>query len=55
MSATGGDAVLEHYAALASDALDSLGPEPEVQHRLYRMLKLKVMVVRTGRHGPRCA
>jgi hypothetical protein len=35
------DAVLEHYAALAPEALDSLAPEE--QHHLYRMLRLKVV------------
>jgi site-specific DNA recombinase len=35
------DALLEHYAALAPDALDSLAPEE--RHRLYKMLKLKVV------------
>jgi hypothetical protein len=35
------DALLDHYAALAPDALDSLAPEE--RHRLYRMLRLKVV------------
>jgi chromosome segregation ATPase len=35
------DALLDHYAALAPDALDSLAPEE--QHRLYRMLRLKIV------------
>ena len=35
------DAVLEHYAALAPEALDSLAPEE--RHHLYRMLRLKVV------------
>jgi hypothetical protein len=37
------DALLDHYAALAPDALDSLAPEE--RHRLYRML----------RHSDHCA
>jgi hypothetical protein len=35
------NAVLEHYAALAPEALDSLAPEE--RHRLYRMLRLKIV------------
>jgi len=35
------DALLEHYAALAPEALDSLAPEE--RHRLYKMLRLKVI------------
>jgi hypothetical protein len=35
------DAVLEHYAALAPEALDSLAPEE--RHHLYRMLRLKAV------------
>ena len=35
------DTVLEHYTTLAPEALDSLAPEE--QHRLYRMLRLKVI------------
>ena len=35
------DALLEHYAALAPDALDSLAPEE--RHQLYRMLRLKAV------------
>ena len=35
------EAVLEHYAALAPEALDSLAPEE--RRRLYRMLRLKVL------------
>jgi site-specific DNA recombinase len=33
--------LLEHYAVLAPDALDSLAPEE--RHRLYKMLKVKVV------------
>jgi hypothetical protein len=40
------DAVLEHYAALAPEALDSLTSE-ERQH-LYKMLRLKVWVAKSG-------
>jgi hypothetical protein len=36
------EAVLESYAALAPEALDSLTPEE--RHRLYKMLKLRVNV-----------
>ena len=35
------DTVLEHYTTLAPEALDSLAPEE--QHRLYRMLRLKIV------------
>jgi hypothetical protein len=35
------DALLDYYAALAPDALDSLAPEE--RHRLYRMLRLKIV------------
>ncbi len=35
------DALLEHYATLAPEALDSLAPEE--RHQLYRMLRLKVV------------
>jgi hypothetical protein len=35
------EAVLEHYAALAPEALDSLAPEE--RHHLYRMLRLKAV------------
>jgi chromosome segregation ATPase len=35
------DALLEHYASLAPEALDSLAPEERYQ--LYRMLRLKVV------------
>jgi hypothetical protein len=40
------DAVLEHYAALAPEALDSLTSEE--RHRLYKMLRLKVWVAKSG-------
>ncbi len=36
------DALLEHYAALAPEALESLTPEE--RHHLYRMLRLEVVV-----------
>ena len=36
------DALLDNYAALAPEALESL--EPAERHRVYRMLKLKVAV-----------
>ena len=36
------DAVVSHYAALASDVLESLGPEE--RRRLYGILGLKVFV-----------
>ena len=40
------DAVLEYYTALAPDALDSLAPEE--RHQLYKMLRLKVFLARSG-------
>jgi hypothetical protein len=40
------DAVLEHYAALAPEALDSLISEE--RHQLYKMLRLKVLVAKSG-------
>lgn len=40
------DAVLEHYAALAPEALDSLTSEE--RHQLYKMLRLKVFVAKCG-------
>lgn len=40
------DAVLEHYTALAPEALDSLTPEE--RHHLYKMLRLKVFVAKGG-------
>jgi hypothetical protein len=40
------DAVLEHYAALAPEALDSLSSEE--RHQLYKMLGLKVWVAKSG-------
>jgi hypothetical protein len=40
------DAVLEHYAALAPEALDSLTSEE--CHQLYKMLRLKVFVAKSG-------
>lgn len=40
------DAVLGYYAVLAPEALDSLGSEE--RHRLYGMLKLKVLVGQNG-------
>jgi hypothetical protein len=40
------DAVLSHYATLAPEALDSLTSEE--RHRLYRMLRLKVWVAKSG-------
>ena len=36
------DALLEHYAAIAPEALDSLTPEE--RHQLYRMLRLEVII-----------
>jgi site-specific DNA recombinase len=36
------DALLENYAALAPEALESL--EPEERHRIYKMLRLRVIV-----------
>jgi hypothetical protein len=38
------EAVLEQYAALAPEALDALSPEQ--RHRLYRMLRLEVLVAK---------
>lgn len=38
--------VLEHYAALAPEALDSLTSEE--RHQLYTMLRLKVWVAKGG-------
>jgi predicted GNAT family N-acyltransferase len=38
--------VLEHYAALAPEALDSLTAEE--LHKLYKMLRLKVFVAKSG-------
>jgi hypothetical protein len=40
------DAVLEHYAALAPEALESLTSEE--RYRLYKMLRLKVWVAKSG-------
>jgi G:T/U-mismatch repair DNA glycosylase len=40
------DAVLDHYAALAPEALDFLTSEE--RHQLYKMLRLKVLVVKSG-------
>jgi hypothetical protein len=40
------DAVLEHYATLAPEALDSLTSEE--RHHLYKMLKLKVWLGKSG-------
>lgn len=40
------EALLEHYARLAPEALDSL--DPEERHQLYKMLKLEVTVDREG-------
>jgi hypothetical protein len=40
------DAVLEHYTALAPEALDSLTTEE--RHQLYKMLRLKVFVAKSG-------
>ena len=36
------DALLEHYAAIAPEALDSLTPEE--RHRPYKMLQLTVII-----------
>ncbi len=41
------DTVVEHYAALAPEALDSL--EPDERHRLYGILRLRVMVGEDGK------
>lgn len=40
------DAVLEHYTAMAPEALDSL--TSEVRHQLYKMLGLKVWMAKSG-------
>jgi hypothetical protein len=40
------DAVVEHYTALAPEAVDSLTSEE--RHRLYKMLRLKVLVAKSG-------
>jgi hypothetical protein len=40
------DAVLEHYTALAPEALDTLTSEE--RHQLYNMLRLKVFVEKSG-------
>jgi hypothetical protein len=40
------DAVLEHYASLAPEALDSLTSEE--RHHLYKMLRLKVWLAKSG-------
>jgi hypothetical protein len=40
------DAVLEYYASLAPEALDSLSSEE--RHQLYKMLRLKVWVAKSG-------
>ena len=40
------DAVLEHYASLAPEALASLTSEE--RHHLYKMLRLKVWLVKSG-------
>jgi hypothetical protein len=40
------DAVLEYYASLAPEALDSLTSEE--RHQLYKMLRLKVWVAKSG-------
>jgi site-specific DNA recombinase len=40
------EAVLEHYAALAPEALDSLTSEE--RQRLYKMLRLKVLLAKSG-------
>jgi hypothetical protein len=37
----GNEAVLEHYAMIAPEALDSLNPEE--RHHLYRLLRLKAV------------
>ena len=36
------ESLLEHYAAIAPEALDSLAPEE--RHQLYKMLRLNVIV-----------
>ena len=40
------DAILEHYVSLAPERLDSLTSEE--RHRLYKMLRLKVWVAKSG-------
>jgi len=40
------DAVLQHYASLAPEALDSLTSEE--RHHLYKMLRLKVWLAKSG-------
>jgi site-specific DNA recombinase len=40
------DALLEHYATLAPEALDSLTSDE--RHKLYKMLKLKVWLAKSG-------
>ena len=40
------DAVLEHYASLAPELLDSLTSEK--RHHLYKMLRLKVWLAKSG-------
>ena len=35
------DALLERYAGMVPEAIDSLGPEE--RHRIYKMLRLKVL------------
>jgi hypothetical protein len=40
------DAVLQHYASLAPEALDSLTSDE--RHHLYKMLRLKVWVSKSG-------
>lgn len=40
------DAVLQHYASLAAEALDSLTSEE--RHHLYKMLRLKVWLAKSG-------
>ena len=40
------ETVLEQYAALAPEALDTLSLEQ--RHRLYKMLRLKVLVSKSG-------
>ena len=40
------DAVLEHYTALAPEALDTLTSEE--RHQLYKMLRLKVFMEKSG-------
>jgi hypothetical protein len=40
------DALLEHYASLAPEVLDSLTSEE--RHHLYKMLRLKVWLAKSG-------